>query len=73
MTITINIENAAEYQWIAKYLDDLQNHPMAKVNIHNADEAAWDKAVDGLRDFIKNDAAKVDKIEWMTREERNAR
>jgi len=40
MTITINIENAAEYQWIAKYLDDLQNHPMAKVNIHNADEAA---------------------------------
>lgn len=73
MTITINIENAAEYQWIAKYLDELKSHPTAKVNIQNADEDAWNKAVDGLRDFIKNDAAKVDKIDIPNREECNAR
>ncbi len=73
MTITINIENAAEYQWIAKYLDELKSHPTVKVDIQNADEKDWDKAVQDLRDFIKYDAPKIDKIEWMTREERNER
>ncbi len=72
MIITINIQNAAEYQWISQYLEELKSHPTVKVEVHKEDDK-WDKALADLKDFIQNRAVKVDKIEFMTREERNAR
>jgi len=73
MIITINIQNAAEYQWISKYLDELKSHPTAKVEVQEEDNDKWDKALADLKHFIQHRAVKVDKIEFMTREERNER
>jgi len=73
MTITINIESAAEYQWIAKYLEEFKNHPTAKVDIRNVDKKAWNNKVDAFLEFADNMAITVDKVEIPNREERNAR
>jgi len=79
LTITINIENAAEYQWIAKYLDELKSHPTVKVDIQNGNIEdnpngnSWENKVDTFLEFADNMAITVDKIEIPNREERNAR
>lgn len=73
MIITINIQNAAEYQWISQYLDELKSHPTIGVTVQEEDDDKWDKALADLDYFIQHRAVKVDKIEFMTREERNER
>ena len=72
MIITINIQNAAEYQWISQYLDELKSHPTAKVEVKE-DDAAWQTKVKAFLEFADRMAVKVDKIDIPNREERNAR
>ena len=74
MTITINIENAAERQWISKYLEEFKKHPTAKIEVQEKNDATvWKSKVNAFLEFADKIAVTVDKIEIPNREERNAR
>ena len=73
MIITINIQNAAEYQWISQYLDELKSHPTIGVTVQEEDDEMWQKKVKDFFKFADKMAVKVDKIDIPNREERNER
>lgn len=73
MIITINIQNAAEYQWISQYLDEIKSHPTIGVQVQEEEDEIWQNKVNAFFEFADKMAVKVDKINIPNREARNER